>query len=117
GHLFTESNSNNTPYRIDQIDDGAAKQAGVQVGDELVSVDGENVDTFAKLQHVLSGRANKDATLVLNRRGQTLTLPVHLGEKDGHGILGIELHQLPAPLQRVNPVTAAGRTVTELGTL
>jgi membrane-associated protease RseP (regulator of RpoE activity) len=114
GHLFSRTDG---PYRIDTVIDGSAAQAaGIQPGDRLLSMDGEDITTFPKLQKALANRAGKSATIELERNGQRLTVPIQLGEKDGHGQLGIELRQLAPPLQRLDPITAAGRTVTEVGT-
>jgi membrane-associated protease RseP (regulator of RpoE activity) len=113
GHLLTRSES---PYRVDNVlEESAAKAAGIQPGDTLLSLDGEDITTFPKLQAALATRAGKPASITVQRNGQVLTLPIQLGEKDGHGLLGIELRQLQPPLERLDPITAAGRTVTDVG--
>jgi membrane-associated protease RseP (regulator of RpoE activity) len=110
GHLFTETND----FRIKATVDGSAAQAaGIQPGDSIVSIDGEKIDSFTKLHDIVVPRQGQDVQVVISRDGQEITKDVTIGESNGHGFLGVE-PQAP-PIQRVGPVTAAGRTFTEVG--
>jgi membrane-associated protease RseP (regulator of RpoE activity) len=110
GHLFTQTND----FRIKSTVDGsAAAQAGIEPGDSIVSIDGEKIDSFDTLHNVVSTRQNQEVQMVISRNGQQITKSLTIGENQGHGFLGVE-PQAP-PLQRVAPLTAAGRTFTEIG--
>jgi membrane-associated protease RseP (regulator of RpoE activity) len=110
GHLFTQSND----FRIKTTLEGtAAAAAGIQPGDSIVSIDGEKIDSFGKLHDIVVPRAGQQVQVVISRNGETITKDVTIGEDEGHGFLGVE-PQAP-PNERINPVTAAGRTFTEVG--
>jgi len=110
GHLFTQVND----FRIKSVVDGSgAQRAGIEPGDGIVAIDGERVDSFSKLHDVVVPRQGKQVQIVVTRDGQQITKDVTIGEADGHGFLGVE-PQAP-PSQRVAPLTAAGRTFTEVG--
>jgi len=110
GHLFTKVND----FRIGEVENGsAAQQAGIQTGDSILSINGERVDSFDKLHDVVAPRQGQQVQIVLGRNGQQIVKDVTLGESEGHGLLGVRPQ--PPPQQRVNPVTAAGRTFTEVG--
>ncbi len=110
GHLFTQVDD----FRIKSTVDGsAAQQAGIQPGDTIVSIDGEKIDSFSKLHDVVVPRQGQQVQVVISRDGQQITKDVTIGESQGHGFLGVE-PQAP-PSQRVGPLTAAGRTFTEVG--
>jgi membrane-associated protease RseP (regulator of RpoE activity) len=110
GHLFTQSND----FRIKSTVNGsAAEQAGILPGDSIVSIDGERIDSFSKLHDVVVPRQGKQVQIVISRNGQQITKELTIGEDQGHGFLGVE-PQAP-PSQRVGPLTAAGRTATEVG--
>jgi S1-C subfamily serine protease len=60
---------------------GAAAQAGVQQGDVIVAIDGEQVDNQASLGDMLATKAPGDkVSLSIYRGGQQLTFNVTLGE-------------------------------------
>jgi membrane-associated protease RseP (regulator of RpoE activity) len=110
GHLFTQQDD----FRIKATVPGSGAQAaGIQPGDSIVSIDGEQIDSFTKLHDVVVPREGQEVEVVISRDGQEITKDVTIGESDGHGFLGVE-PQAP-PNQRVGPVTAAGRTFTEIG--
>lgn len=115
GHLFTR---NDPPYSVDNVSASSpAERAGVRPGDRFVTLDGEDVSTLDKLHEALATRASQPVQLVVDRGGQRLTLDVMLGERDGHGLLGVELQNDTLPLERTDPFTATGRTFRDLGAL
>lgn len=54
--------------------DTPAAAAGFQPGDRFVSVDGTEVDSFADVQRIVSGRAGDEITFVMLRNGGEVTL-------------------------------------------
>jgi regulator of sigma E protease len=58
------------------LPDSPAAQAGVQVGDLIVSVAGREVETWEQLQFRVLPRANKEVELIIRRDGERRTLMV-----------------------------------------
>lgn len=58
------------------LPDSPAAQAGVQVGDLIVSVAGREVETWEELQFRVLPRANKEVELIIRRDGERRTLRV-----------------------------------------
>jgi regulator of sigma E protease len=63
------------------LPESPAKQAGIQIGDRIVAVDGETTDTWQKLQMVVFGKANRRVTLTVNRDGKTIDIPVQVNAR------------------------------------
>ena len=64
-----------TAPRVDELlPDGVAAGAGFQVGDVIVKIDGQPVDTFNDMQRVVSGSADKELSFEVNRGGAPVTL-------------------------------------------
>ena len=64
-----------TAPRVDELlPDGVAATSGFQVGDVIVKIDGQPVDTFNDMQRVVSGSADKELTFEVNRGGAPVTL-------------------------------------------
>jgi regulator of sigma E protease len=61
--------------------DSPGKQGGLQVGDRIVAVDGEQTETWQKLQMVIFGKAKHRVSLTVVREGKTLDVPVDVGVK------------------------------------
>lgn len=75
------------------VADGAAKGAGLLIGDRISSVDGETINSYVDLVNVVSVRANKDIVVEYIRDGQLMTIDVVIGSQqvDGEtrGLLGV----------------------------
>jgi len=110
GHVFID----NQGWQIGQVVDGsAASAAGLQSGDRIETIDGHSVAKFDNLHDLVYAQPGKTVALVVNRHGQHLDLNATIGTEAGHGLLGVSSALLPR--ERVNPITAAGRSVTEFG--
>ncbi|MGH9246716.1 MAG: M50 family metallopeptidase [Acidimicrobiales bacterium] len=103
----------------DVSDDSAADRAGVEVGDHIVSVDGEAVNSFEELRDVVEPRANERVDIVIERDDRRLTLETTLGsrEDEDEGEIGFFGIGPNLPTRTVGPVDAAGRTFVEFGRL
>jgi len=110
GHVFID----NQGWQIGSVVDGsAASAAGLQSGDRIETIDGRSVAKFDDLHELVYAQPGKTVALVVNRHGQHLDLNATIGTEAGHGLLGVSSASLPR--ERVNPITAAGRSVTEFG--
>ena len=72
--LATEKNAAGA-YQVKAIEAGSpAAAAGFQVGDVIVSIDGQPIDTFNDMQRVVSGSADKELTFEVTRDGRVVAL-------------------------------------------
>ncbi len=75
--------------RVGGVAQGAvAEAAGFRAGDLIVSIDGAPIDSFAKVQEIVSGAAGQTLTVVVRRDRQDVTLSVTPAWKDVEGPLG-----------------------------
>lgn len=56
--------------------DSPAQQAGIRIGDVLVAIDGQPVETTEQASKIIRANPNKTLTLTLRRNGEVLILPV-----------------------------------------
>lgn len=77
--------------RIDTVSaDSPASAAGLRQGDSLLAVNGTAVASWEEFQLVLAAtKPGQTARIDIERGGDQLMVPVTLGEKDGHGFVGI----------------------------
>ncbi len=96
-----------------------AEEAGIEVDDRIVEVDGKVVHSFSDLQEIVEEKSGVTLTLKLIRAGEVMTLTMtpeestkkdELGNKVPVGRIGIvsSFHPKPGPtiLVRYNPFTA-----------
>ncbi|HPC82710.1 MAG TPA: RIP metalloprotease RseP [Thermoanaerobaculaceae bacterium] len=89
----------------------AAEQAGLRVGDRIVSVDGVPVRHFYDLLKYVSASPGREITLGVERGGQRLEIRATPRDMDGQGKLGIPAPD-PTVVRRLGPLAAlaeAGR--------
>ncbi len=107
-----------TVGELTALDSGAspAQDAGVEVGDRIVSVDGQTFDSFDDLAVYLRARPDQQVTVVVERDGEEITLEPELASRvaDGEtvGYLGI------GPTfdrVRMNPVSGVVDSVSKTG--
>jgi regulator of sigma E protease len=76
------------------VDNGAAKGAGLEVGDQIILIDGERVENHGDLTAIVSARANKSVSLDYIRDGIThsivLTIGLDNSGEEPRGLLGIQ---------------------------
>jgi len=70
---------------------GSGLQAGLKSGDELIAVDGINLDNWAHFVEIIQSNANNSLALQVNREGSLLTLLLTpaLNEKTDKGYIGV----------------------------
>ncbi len=102
--------------------ESAAQAAGLQVGDRIVAIDGDRIEDFTDIAERVGLYPGRAITVVAERGGNSLTVPITLAatvEKDGFGgeakkgLLGIR--SIKPHLERVGPVRALGVAVSDTG--
>ena len=88
-----------TPARVDEITVGsAAEAAGFEVGDIMLSIDGNAIEAFSDVQRLVMMSSNDNLEIIVDRGGERVTLHAtprrqeitdQFGNKQKIGILGI----------------------------
>nr|WP_319485170.1 RIP metalloprotease RseP [uncultured Cohaesibacter sp.] len=114
-----------TPARVDAVvPDSAAAEAGFEVGDIMLSVDGQAIKSFADVQGIVALSSGDALAVVVDRNGQELTLMTtprrtevtdQFGNKQKIGVLGIRHEARAEDVVRMQygPMEAAWGGVTE----
>ncbi len=77
------------PYQISKVlKDSGAKAAGLQKGDELVNVNGQDFDYFDQFQQYMRTQGDKEVAVTVLRNGKNITCNVKLSPEGTMGILG-----------------------------
>lgn len=97
--LFSIYGQRVTEARVDAIvEDSAADRAGFQPGDLVISIDGDEIGSFADLQRIVGTSAEIELNVVVDRSGEQIALIAtpdrqevedRFGNKQRLGILGI----------------------------
>ncbi|MGV8039823.1 MAG: RIP metalloprotease RseP [Thermoanaerobaculaceae bacterium] len=90
------------------------EQAGLRVGDRIVSVDGEPVRHFYDLMKLVGASPGRAITLGVERAGQRLEINATPRDMDGQGKLGIPPPN-PTETRRLGPLAAVAEAVRESG--
>ncbi len=67
-----------------------AQDAGLQAGDQITSVDGNQVATFAELRNALADTGGREITIEYVRDGERRSTTAKPVEQDGRGFLGFQ---------------------------
>jgi regulator of sigma E protease len=108
GNLQGDTKIENPNTTIDYIvPDQPAYNAGLQVGDSFIAIEGANVDSWYEAVGQIEKYPNETITISFNRQGETLNKQVTLGARpdltSGRvdrevGALGISKNQVPVEL-------------------
>lgn len=114
-----------TPAVVGHVEPGsAAADAGVQPGDRILRINGETVEDFQDIQHIVRLRIGEPLTLVVQRDEQEVALiaqPRVMQRKDVFGndirmpILGIGAPEGSTEIRQHGAVSALGAAVEETG--
>lgn len=93
-----------TPRVGSVVQNGAGEAAGFKAGDLVVSIDGEPIDSFVKMQEIVSVATGKTLTFVVRRGDESVTLSATpqlreietLFGKSKIGMLGLQASDNPA---------------------
>ena len=100
-----------SPPDIQELEPGgAAAQAGMRLGDVIVSVDNQTINDFGSLIKVVGARPNRTVEAKVRRGDQVLTLPIAIREQviDGQHVGKIGVGVVPPALrtmQKYGPVS------------
>ncbi len=98
----------------------AAREAGLRVGDKILSIDGEEVKSFQELQRAILLYPGRDIDLTFLRDGEQSTVPIKIGkfettDKFGNastiGLIGIA----PVPVEREFVPVGVGEALSMSG--
>ena len=105
---------------IGNLQDGPAKQAGLQVGDRFVAVDGKPVQSWEDVVALISARPGRPTSVTVERDGQRLTFEATPAavEQDGRTIgrisVGPIVGEIPPELRvrvQLGPIEALGEAL------
>ncbi len=103
-------------------EDSAARDAGLEVGDRIVAIDGEEMANFRQLQQTIMLYPSRTFEVTVERGDDRLTLPVtsrpreiedRFGNKSIIGLLGVEGRPSETRFEAVGPITALGLATEE----
>jgi membrane-associated protease RseP (regulator of RpoE activity) len=116
-----------TVWTLGEVTDGtAAEAAGLRVGDDVVSIDGQKISVWSDLGDQVAPNPGDTVAIVVVRDGETLELEATLGTRppragEPHdaemGFLGVSPTYPELPAVRVNPIrglTESGEVTVEL---
>ncbi len=98
--------------------DGAAEAAGLEIGDRVVAIDGQPIETFSDLQVVVSARPGETVAIRVVRHGETRDLEATLDAVDDDGVtrglLGVTVQGVTDDywyLRKFGPLSAIGESI------
>lgn len=109
------------PVVIDELTDGgAAKAAGLQPGDLITSIDGEEIIGFGDLQRAVAPRPDEPVTVGYRRDGRDYTVDLTLGSTDAdggrRGLIGVQISNRNQDywyLRQYGPLPAVGEAMAQ----
>jgi regulator of sigma E protease len=123
--IFTLDGRRTTSARIDAVQPGSpAAAAGLQPGDVVLSINGQNIQSFSDMQRIVSAQAGRTLEFRIDRGGAPVVVhatPTLQRGKDGlgndfcHAILGVSRSMSPGDMktERVDPLSAVWLGVME----
>lgn len=100
---------------------GPAGEAGVQVGDTLVALNGQKIEQFGQLRDAVAKQPGETVTLEVLRGGETITIDVLVaeveridpatGERVTQGAVGIAPAPVPDAVKQYGPAEAVPATL------
>ncbi len=64
------------------MENSPAEKAGIRPGDRIISIDGEQVDSFLDISRIVALKAGQEVTIVVERDRERLPLRVRIGERE-----------------------------------
>ena len=77
-----------TPFIVKDFMAGSvAEKAGMQIGDSVISINGESTPSYTEISEALKDNADKDITVGLYRNDTLMQVPLHLGSDGKLGVM------------------------------
>ena len=98
-------------------EESPARDAGLQIGDRIVSIEGEETRDFRQVAQAIMLYPDRELDIVVERDGQNLTIPVttdrveisdQFGNESVIGRIGVEGRPSERVFETVGPLTAIG---------
>ena len=112
-----------TPRIASLVEGGAAQAAGLLPGDLVLSIDGETIDSFSKMQEIVAVSAGKTLNVIVRRDSKNLTVPATPAWREVEsavgkikiGMLGVKASNNPDDVreERYGPIAAFGMALEE----
>jgi regulator of sigma E protease len=114
-----------TAAKVDVVNPGsAAERAGFLPGDRVISIDGQNIESFSEMQRIVGMSPDRPLHFVVERGGKPIEITAtperkeitdHFGNVIRLGLLGIQRSASPDDwtLRRHDPVTAFAMALKE----
>lgn len=103
-------------WEVSQVLEGsAADDAGLATGDQILAIDGDDVESFQTMAEEIASRPGDDVVLTVERNGEALQVPVTIGtaaQDSDQGQLGIGRSLITST---VGPIEAVGLSFSEFG--
>jgi regulator of sigma E protease len=115
-----------TTAKVDVVNpESVAERAGFMVGDRVISIDGQTINSFSEMQRIVSTNPDQPLHFVIDRGGNTVEITAtperkeitdHFGNVIRLGLLGIQRSASPDDwtLKRHDPVTAFVMAINEV---
>jgi|Deesub1362A_J573_1020465.scaffolds.fasta_scaffold02113_5 regulator of sigma E protease len=71
------------------LPNSVAEKAGIKPGDKVISIDGRKISEWSELVLLVRDKPNEEVSLEVLRGDKRMLFYLRLGEKEGHGFLGI----------------------------
>ncbi|WP_018298041.1 M50 family metallopeptidase [Corynebacterium lubricantis] len=124
GEVSCTSNQIDAETLEDCTGPGPAGEAGVQVGDKLVSIDGQKLDTFQELREYVIVRPGETVDLTISREGAEHTYAIEVepverlnadGETISAGAVGLTNAPVEDAMRKFGPLEAVPATAAFTG--
>jgi len=102
---------------VEFADDSPAREAGIQVGDRIIAVEGEEMDSFREVQQAIWLYPNEELDVTVEREGSRITIPVttrseeitdQFGNASVIGLIGVQGPAIERVFEPVGPFAALG---------
>ena len=88
GMFFTYGRVEFSPVVGGVVEGGAAEAAGIQAGDKIIAIDGEEIATFQDIREHLVFKVDEEVSVIVLRDGAQIPLNFNLNIVDSEDILG-----------------------------
>lgn len=105
---YTTSNRIAPVYYYNKTDNSPAREAGLEMGDKIISINGTKTETFADIVKLVVPEAESEISVQIERNGEIITKKItpKLDKATGAGVIGFYPY-IPVELSGVTSSSAA----------